>query len=437
MSQRKMNQLKNGEEHEEGTLPELPEHIFIEILAKIPPKFLYETFRYVCKAWYTLICNSEFIDKNALHHKHGILIQVPKWPYRLDNKRFKTSFLQMDEKELDFNLTNFGPSRMGLIRSSCNGLILVSEPREKTSVLCVKNFLTGSALTLPSCPSGCKHGYGVCGSALGFNPITKEYKVVHMYADGYGFEMFTIGSDDEWRRIPGPFKEASERPFNIEQFRWSDPVSIERQVLHWFVDSEKYIISMNIRDEKVSKTNLPDFGRRIIKHKYELLEMDGKLSFVYKASKYRIDVWVLKDFGRQVWSKEHSIIAKSTNYITLRASSGPTKKDKDQSEGGGQKDDDNETNDASLNREEKKDKLPDFAKLAAVATLRNGEVIMLKHKKNSGHHDLMYLYDFKHEEMRKFKMKMKEGQKFIPHRSSLVSWRTQSELSAEISNISL
>ena len=136
MSQRKVNQLKNREEHEEGTLPELPEHLFIEILAKVPPKFLYETFRYVCKAWYTLICNSEFIDKNALHHKHGILIQVPKC--RLDTKWCKTSFLQMDEKEFDFNLANFGPSRMGLIRSSCNGLILVSEPREKTSMLCVK-----------------------------------------------------------------------------------------------------------------------------------------------------------------------------------------------------------------------------------------------------------------------------------------------------------
>ena len=70
-----------------------------------------------------------------------------------------------------------------------------------------------------------------------------------------------------------------------------------------------------------------------MKYKYELLEMDGKLSFVYKASKFQIDVWVLKDFARQVWSNEHNIIAQFTNFITLRASSGPIKKDNDLSEG--------------------------------------------------------------------------------------------------------
>lgn len=100
---------------------------------------------------------------------------------------------------------------------------------------------------------------------------------------------------------------------------------------------------------------------------------------MFCVQSFQIDVWVLKDFDSQVWSKEHSIIAMSTNYTPFRASSGPTKKVKDHSDGGEEK----KVDDASLSRKEKKTKLPNFLKLAAVATLRNGEVIMLLDKQDS------------------------------------------------------
>ncbi|OMO85162.1 hypothetical protein CCACVL1_10378 [Corchorus capsularis] len=367
MGQRKLkliNKLKNREE--QRTLPELPDHIILEILSKIPPEFLQDTFRFVCKAWYRLIRSFEFIEKNAVHHKPGIIVNFLVAPnYYIEFPYCKAKFLQIDEKDqFDIKLTNFGPStRMGYIRSSCNGLILITEPRaRKSSVLCVKNMLTRSVLTLPSCPSGCKHSVEECGIGLGFNPVTKEYKVVHIYSDGYGFEIFTIGSDKEWRKIPGPFEESYERPYEMEYFKWEDPVIINGHVFHWFVDSDEYFISMDIRDEKLRKTKLPEL---MMGNDYGFVEMAGKLSFVYTVSSSQIDVWVLTDFGKQ------------------------------------------------------KDKLPDFLNLIAVATLRNGEVIVLMKERNKGHNDPIYLYDMKNGEMRKLKMKMKDGTRFIPHRSSL------------------
>ncbi|OMO97431.1 hypothetical protein COLO4_14611 [Corchorus olitorius] len=439
MGQRKLkliNKLKNREEHEEQvrTLPKLPEHIFIEILSKIPPKILRDTFMLVCKSWYRLIRSFEFIEKNAVYHKPGIIVNFLVAPnYYTEFPYCKAKFLQIDEKEFDIKVTNLGKARrMGYIRSSCNGLILVTEPRPRTksSALCVKNMLTGSVLTdLPSCPSGCLHSYDECGAGLGFNPLTKQYKVVHIYSDGYGFEIFTIGSDKEWRKLPTPFEESYERPYDMD-FRWEEPVLINGHVFHWSFESDEYIISMDLRDEKIRKTNLPVYMSKIKKKDYELVEMGGKLSFVYRVSSSRIDVWVLTDFGKQVWSKQHRIIAESTNFLTLGSSSAMVEE-----EGNG------DGGEISENREEekKKDKLPDFLKLFVVATLRNGEVIVFRRFRNPGNNDPIYLYDMKTGEMRKFKMKMKDGTGFIPHRSSLVSWTTESEmdLSANISNISL
>ncbi|MBA0603859.1 hypothetical protein Gorai_008538, partial [Gossypium raimondii] len=207
-------------------------------------------------------------------------------------------------------------------------------------------------------PGRILHTY--CGSALGFDPLTKVYKVVHINNDGYGIEVFTIGSDKTWRKVPLPWP--VEKP-------------------------QKYIFSMDISNEKVSKTKLPYIGKTIMKEHYDLVAMDEKLAFVYKGSESKIDVWVLNDFGRQVWSMEHSIVA---NW-------------------------------------EAEKKLPQFMKLVAVASWRNGEVIMFKAIENFvwDHHDFIYLYDTKSKEMKEFKMKLQYVTKFIPHRSSLVSWRTE------------
>lgn len=202
----------------------------------------------------------------------------------------------MPAQALDSNLKVFPMGRMGEIRSSCNGLILICGPKQK-GLLYVMNILTKSWLELPNCPSNCSH-LG-CGIAPCFDPLTKDYKVVHIFSDRYGFEIFTLGcSDNAWKRIPGPFKSSHEQQqllYFANAYRWRDPVCINEQVLHWYIESNRFIISMNVSDEKSRKTYLPECCWRSRKNRYELVEMGGKLVLVYKVSEIQIDVWI---FGR-------------------------------------------------------------------------------------------------------------------------------------------
>ena len=287
---------------------------------------------------------------------------------------------------------------MGRIRSSCNGLLLINDPKIEGK-LNVINFLTKCKAILPQCPSGCPHK--TCGVALGFSPSTREYKVVHIYADGFGYEIFTLDcSDNKWKCIPDPFKEPHERPFNLDTFHWSDPVSIHGQVLHWYVSSKEYIISMDVNDETPRKTYLPTLGKKIDRKRYSLLEMVGYLSFVYNVSNIQIDVWILKIFAAQVWVKKHSILSESVNYTVSKNPSLPNKY---------------------------KHSLPDFHKLVALASLRNGEVMMFKHE-NSKNDGRIYPYEINHMELKTFEINIKDESKVVPHRSSLIFWKTESEL---------
>jgi F-box interacting protein len=385
------NKTKEKNLLKEHPLPDLPEHVIYYIIAKIPAEYL-PKLRYVCKSWNELISNNKFIAQNFFQNNTKFLIQVQKGSY------FKAVSLRMDEKELDFKLDNFGLARMGRIRSSCNGLLLTNDPKIKGG-LNVINFLTKCKVVLPQCPSSCSHLE--CGVALGYIPSTKEYKVVHIYADGLGYEIFTLGcSDNKWKCIPGPFKEPYERPFQLYTFRWSDPVSMHGQILHWYVSSNQYVISMDVNDEKPRKTYLPTLGKEIKRERYSMLEMGGYLSVVYNVSNIQIDIWILKDFVAQVWFKKHSILAESINYTSLKNPLLPNKYNPF---------------------------LPDFHKLVPLAGLRNGEVIMFRHE-NSKNDGRFYLYEIKNMEFKKFKMKFKDEPKVVPHRSSLVCWKTESEL---------
>lgn len=80
--------------------------------------------------------------------------------------------------------------------------------------------------------------------------------------------------------------------------------------------------------------------------------------------------------------------------------------------------------DSSFPREYQND-LPDLRRLVAVGCLRNGEVIVFKLRLSKGTGFGFYLYDMKRRVLRKFNMKIKAQQYFIPHRSGLVSLKSE------------
>ncbi|KAJ0089169.1 hypothetical protein Patl1_31729 [Pistacia atlantica] len=371
-------------------LPHLPEEIIFEILKRVPAKYLHEKFRYVCKRWHNLISSSMFIAQNIPQNKSKLLHGVPT---NKGKTVFSVGELVMDvDSALDIKMNHIPTSRMGYIRSSCNGLILVDDPKEE-GILYVMNLLTKSCATLPECPSHCPHPYVSCGAALGFDPLTREYKVVHIGEDNL-FEILTLGSSDNaWKTIPGPFEHSLERP--IDFVRWTDPVSINGQVLHWDVETNDYIISMNISNEKWIKLELPGFAKKTERGFYLLVEMGGKLALVYSVSTTQIDIWILEDFEGKNWVKRHSIMADSVTYINRFKPSVPFKT------------------------------APNFKYLVVVATLRDGELMVFDHGFYSGS---LYLYDVKKRELKELGMESNLSSYLIPHRDSLICWKNEKDL---------
>ncbi|KAL3531730.1 hypothetical protein ACH5RR_005251 [Cinchona calisaya] len=378
--------VEKGGEMERASLTDLPEGIIFDILVKVPPGDVYKNGRLVCRAWREIISRDDFVAQNFIESKGGLLVGGPT---SHKNQYFEVKLMEIEGTQLDYKLLDFGLCRMGCARSSCNGLLLVNHPKQK-GLLQVMNLITTVGLTLPKCPSGCPHK--ACGSALGFDPNKKEYKVVHMYADAFGFEIFNLGCPDAtWKRIPGPWNGLQERPFNFENFSWSDPVSVNGRVLHWYVASDKYIISMDVSEEISIKTYLPYTGEEIEKDRYTLVELGGDLSFVYSLSDIQVDVWTLDDFREQIWSKRHSIQLELINYMMPENLLQSTK--------------------YTI-------ALPNLSKLVTVAS-EGADILILKHDNSC-----LYMYDMRHRVLKKFKMNMKSPMRFIPHRSSLLHWKT-------------
>ncbi|KAK1363985.1 hypothetical protein POM88_039546 [Heracleum sosnowskyi] len=149
---------------------------------------------------------------NFARKKRDFLVQ------RWYTSRYKTYQLEINEKQLDYKLHDLELSNKALFRSSCYGILLTSSrppkgglgQEYKKIVLQVVNFVTSFCSTLPMCPSGCRHEE--CGMALGFDPCTNSFKVVHM-SDDFGFEIFNIGdSSDAWKQISGPWNNLFEGP---------------------------------------------------------------------------------------------------------------------------------------------------------------------------------------------------------------------------------
>ncbi|KAH7867432.1 hypothetical protein Vadar_033304 [Vaccinium darrowii] len=387
MKKNKNKSAKNIIRKEVRNFPHLPEAIVFDILVKVAARHLREDVRLVCKAWKGMISTSYFISENAIKAKPIVLMQGIT---SFDPQRFIVKEMVLAEQQLHYWLRDFGLGRFVRIRSSCNGLLLVNDAK-RVGLLQVINLVTKCSVTLPKCPSGCPHKR--CGVALGFDSRTQKYKVVHVYAESFGFEIFTLaGSDKEWKRVCGPWKDSYDRPFDID-FRWSDPILTNERFMHWYVSSDDYFISMDVSEEKFFKIWLPPGCGKA--HKYGLMEFGGNLALAHNVSATQIDIWSLGDFQRQDWFKKHSILADLTKYST--------------------------SNDSSSSCTKQENGFPNLKKLVPFGSIRNGEVLVFN-RNCSGTNLWSYLYETKRREMKKFKMRIKNLQRLIPHKSTLCHW---------------
>lgn len=368
---------------DEVLLPYFPPEIIYGILVKVPPRNLYQEFRLVCKAWKNMIPGNNFVLDNFAWVNPDFLVQSRRC------RHYRTYRMEINEKQLDYKLHDLELSNRGLFRSSCYGMLLISSrlsnqdslQPNKGIVLHVVNFVTSFCLTLPNCPSGCPHKE--CGMALGFDPCTNVFKVVHMYADGFSFEIFTIGdSSNAWKPISGPWNNSFERPLGSLDSGWRDPISINGRFLYWNVLSPKFVLSMDVSNEQITKIKLPcNSGQESTWQSYHLTELEGHLSLTYSRSNAMMDIWILEEIHGK-WFKKHTIDA---NIIDI---------------------------DYYIMTSHRERTLPDFKLLFPVAGTTNG-VLVLMHTRQR----CIYLYDTSKRKMKKFETHSVDN--FILHRSSL------------------
>ncbi|KAF5196963.1 Glycoside hydrolase family 17, F-box domain-containing protein [Thalictrum thalictroides] len=363
--------------------------IYDDILIRIPPEALLQNFRYVCHEWLYKISTQDFAQRNLPYSRPKFILLTTRYHF-FGSKESKFEIFDMKEDKLirDCSMGRW----KGQARNSCRGLILVADENKKLNRFHVFNPLTMKlTISLPQCPSTCPHED--CTAWLAFDSSNNVFKVVHMYADQFGYEIWSLGIDTKWRVVPGPFEDIYDRPFNPGDFAWGDPIAVNDKVLHWNVNqARRYIISMDVTDELARKTSIPDYDER---KPYELIEMGGNLGIMFIVSDSQKDIWILKDFQSEKWVKIHSIVSSSIqSSIRLRPR-------------------------------------PQLHNLIPVLSLGNGEVILFKSSKK----EVLYAYELKSSTLKMLNINFTDDQKLIVHVNSLISCDESQDSYPDSSNL--
>ncbi|XP_010260853.1 PREDICTED: putative F-box protein At3g52320 isoform X2 [Nelumbo nucifera] len=265
---KKSKSKKNGK----VDLENIPEEIIFGILANIPAHNLYE-FRPVCKLWFKLITDPNFIRQHLSRSEPGLLVQchVP---------RFRTIFLEMKGERLRVRYLNLEPPFKTRIHASCNGLILLElEGANETGGLFVANPVTKQCIKLPP-RSSTSYSYSY---EFAFHPATKEYKEFRVYNSIY------VATKRFLNNVAG-FHEDEEA----------------------FDEDEEYMYSMDMVHETFHMTRLPvsAYGRE--DGLFELGDVLALTTRIERTSRY--DIWVLKDFHKGDWVKQYSVVLEGVQF---------------------------------------------------------------------------------------------------------------------------
>ncbi|KDP31628.1 hypothetical protein JCGZ_14853 [Jatropha curcas] len=317
---------KVEDEQKRQNVPYFHKDCISNILIRLPLESL-QSSRFVCKPWYNIINSPIFIDAH-LRRSESVLIflesvQNERYPYlersmptqKPNYFSVESSFLQskpvpifgqpvntlpkfriqfLEFKEGKSKVTEYKVSCLGLIRATCNGLILLDNKLKKGGLL-VMNPVTRKLMALPLGtiypPQNESYGFALSNT-------TGEYKVVHLFRDELGYvscEILNIGTRF-WREVNGP-------SFGLFGWFGYEPVSAIG-ALHWVpqVDHNDYIVSMEVDNEKFHTIRLPENCRTYDR----IIEMAGLLCLVVHEE-LNIDIWNLKSIGEGVWTKQYSI----------------------------------------------------------------------------------------------------------------------------------
>lgn len=297
---------------ENAGLAELPTDIISNVLSRLPVKTLLR-FRCVSKSWRSIIDHRSFADL-VLAQPLGrsevtSLISVIG---NMEPSRFGRRFFSLDHHtglatplpQLDRTVNSTGEDSQ-----SVNGLICFDIG--DLTYLC--NIGTREVRALP--PTGPDfpvhlhrgiHSF----SALGFDPVAKQYKVMKTWVSNAlnhsgevitAHKILTLGTSS-WRKIDsGPI-----------DFPWGGSVCINGAIHFLTLDlmSNKIIVVFDVGTEKFRTLTFPD-GALDQVHKMKLIAFGGRLTvldYEHLEDENVMLMYILEDYTNQVWTERRIVL---------------------------------------------------------------------------------------------------------------------------------
>ncbi|XVF46956.1 hypothetical protein PTKIN_Ptkin03bG0070000 [Pterospermum kingtungense] len=297
---------------------ELPETVIMDILSKLPVKSLIR-FRCVSKLWCSSFQTPYFISKH--HHNNlknsnlNLLLKRCHGNTRNDIHYFSSlsteNGIYFSVKE-NIHLPFFENCRFApIVSGPCNGLLCLHD-HDKVALWnpSTREFKVLRKSSVQRPPNVYCTTYGSLG--FGFDSTTDDYKVLRFVTNNFEkdeeggdrvywkhqVELYSFKSDS-WKEISAP----NVQPYGSPLFN-----NYINGFYYWPAtrNSDYFILSFNMANEKFSTLPLPEFGGALADYYLKLLDFNGSLgAIVYprKETERSFDLWVMNGS----WTRKFSI----------------------------------------------------------------------------------------------------------------------------------
>ncbi|CAN6174715.1 unnamed protein product [Urochloa humidicola] len=288
-----------------------------QILVRLPASTLLRC-RHICKQWNRIIRDPQFIMAH--------LQKAPRCPLMFSHRETCSKKLYPSEAIL-FDET-WVPSRWNVpviepddfLCASCNGLVCLYS--DKTTIK-IANLATGEFLHVEK-PDKKLKGDHYCFYNFGFDPVTKEYKVIHFPCERSTFpvgrvndiQVYTLG-DEKWRCVGSPKTQI------LDYTRYSGVINVDG-AMYWLTEDKESTwgctaVSFDLYEEhfewiRMPTVNLASSGSGSC-CMFWITEVDGKVSVATDQTSFystrgfvgKLEFWTLDSKINQNWSRKYRI----------------------------------------------------------------------------------------------------------------------------------
>lgn len=281
-------------------LPTLPFEIVLEILSRLPVKFLMQ-LQSVCKSWKSLISDPEFAKKHlrVSTTRHHLLLTFvsPSREFVLTTYPLSSVFTEVTATamQLEYPLNN--RNRFDLIVDSCHGILCFALDQRFALLW---NPSIRKFTKLPSLDNPKREGsYTIYG--FGYAHISDTYKVVAIscYESDGSYEtqvkVLTLGTN-AWRMI-------QDFPSGVP---FDDSGKFLRGTVNWLASRDSYsswvIVSLDLEKESYRELLQPDYGGVTVVT-LSLGVLRDCLCILSHSDTFS-DIWLMNEYGnKDSWTK--------------------------------------------------------------------------------------------------------------------------------------